>query len=47
MRNWLPSIALIPMLFGHAWAADTTPQQARELAEQAYLFTFATAEHGK
>lgn len=47
MRHWLPALALIPLLAGHAWAAGPTPQQARDLAEQAYLFAFATAEHGK
>ncbi len=47
MRHWLPALALIPLLAGHAWAAAPTPQQARDLAEQAYLFTYATAEHGK
>lgn len=47
MRHWLPALALLPLFAGHAWAAAPTPQQARELAEQAYLFSFATAEHGK
>lgn len=47
MRHWLPALALAPLLAGHAWAAGPTPEQARALAEQAYLFTFATAEHGK
>lgn len=46
MRQWLPALALIPLLAGHTWAAPS-PQQARDLAEQAYLFAYATAEHGK
>ncbi len=48
MRQWLPALAaLLPLLAGHAWAAGPTPPEARELASQAYLFAFATAEHGK
>lgn len=47
MRHWLPAFALLPLFAGHAWAAAPSPQQARELAEQAYLFAYATAEHGK
>ncbi|TLP68626.1 DUF1254 domain-containing protein [Pseudomonas nitroreducens] len=47
MRHWLPALAILPLFAGHAWAAAPTAQQARDLAEQAYLFSFATAEHGK
>lgn len=47
MRPWLPALAFLPLFAGHAWAAGPTPQQARELGEQAYLFAYATAEHGK
>ena len=47
MRHWLPALAILPLFAGHAWAAAPTAQDARELAEQAYLFAFATAEHGK
>lgn len=47
MRHWLPALAILQLFAGHAWATAPTAQQARSLAEQAYLFSFATAEHGK
>lgn len=47
MRHWLPALAILPLFAGHTWAAAPTAQQARDLAEAAYLFAFATAEHGK
>lgn len=45
MRLWLSALGLCLAL--PSAQAATTPDQARQLAEEAYLFAYATAEHAK
>ncbi|MFY0732487.1 DUF1254 domain-containing protein [Pseudomonas sp. NFX15] len=46
MRNWISALALGTTL-GTAHAAPLDPQQAKAMAQEAYVFAFATAEHDK
>lgn len=46
MRHWITALAL-GISASAAQAANLDPQQARAMAQEAYVFAYATAEHNK
>lgn len=46
MRNWLSTL-IQGISLGSAHAATLDPSQAKALAQEAYVFAYATVEHDK